>query len=264
MNRKYNFKKDNKVEKTMQDNEKESYYLSYEKRYKAVYEAGADYWGHTPDDDELIEYLTQYVEKHYLKGKRIIEFFCGEGASGVILSKLGCIYHGVDISLAALSKAKDSLKGFPNASIDVLNVVSEKITEQYDAALDVMGIHMLVTDPDRDKYLSNAFSCLKNNAPMLFLRVLCSDVAIDQYIETYEEWETISGKDYKTPQRMFFRKEGEEIEVQIPLIPGRAKTMNGYTLELTKSGFKIENIKNLEPNHKTGGGSVSILVYKNE
>ena len=84
------------------------YHLSYEARYKKVYAAGADYWGHTPDDEELTEVLTGWVARHNLKGKRIIEFFCGEGASGVILSKLGCIYHGVDISPTALEKAAKS------------------------------------------------------------------------------------------------------------------------------------------------------------
>ena len=138
------------------------YYLAYENRYKKVYEAGADYWGHTPNDNELTEYLTEWVNKHNLKGKRIIEFFCGEGASGVILSKLGCIYHGVDIAPSALQKAKNSLMDFPTATVAELNVVLDKIYGLYDAAVDIMGFHMLVTDPDRTAYLKNAFSCLKN------------------------------------------------------------------------------------------------------
>ena len=145
-----------------------SYHLSYENRYKKVYEAGAEYWGHTPDDEELTNYLTAWVNQHNLKGKRIIEFFCGEGAAGVILSKLGCVYHGVDISPSALETARNSLQGYPNATVEELNVVSGKVNGIFNAALDVCGFHMLVTDPDRQMYLKNAFSCLKSSAPMLF------------------------------------------------------------------------------------------------
>ena len=59
------------------------YYLAYEERYKKAYKAGAEFWGHTPDDAELKNYLTEWVNRHNLKGKRIIDFGCGEGASGV-------------------------------------------------------------------------------------------------------------------------------------------------------------------------------------
>ena len=65
---------------------KEPYYLAYEKRYKAVYEAGADHWGHSPDNEVLKETLKNWVNSNNLRGKRIIEFACGEGACGVVLS----------------------------------------------------------------------------------------------------------------------------------------------------------------------------------
>lgn len=78
------------------------YYLAYENRYKKIFEAGADHWGHTPDDEILYATLEKWVYKNNLFGKRIIEFACGEGACGVILSKLGCYYHGVILLLQQL------------------------------------------------------------------------------------------------------------------------------------------------------------------
>ena len=89
--------------------EKEPYYWAYEKRYQAVYEAGISRWGHSPEDAVLYKTLKTWVETNGLQGKKVIEFACGEGACGVILSKLGCIYRGFDISPSAIEKAKEAL-----------------------------------------------------------------------------------------------------------------------------------------------------------
>ena len=64
--------------------EQQPYYLAYEKRYRAVFEAGAERWGHSPDDQELFNALKEWVTANHLTGKSIIEFACGEGAGGII------------------------------------------------------------------------------------------------------------------------------------------------------------------------------------
>ena len=239
----------------------ESYHLLYENRYKKVYEAGVDYWGHTPDDEELTQVLTEWVNQHNLKGKRIIEFFCGEGASGVILAKLGCMYHGVDISPSALQTAEKSLKDYPHAAVSQLNVVSGEIDGLYDAALDVMGFHMLVTDTDRVAYLKNALSCLKGNAPMLFFREISSKDANDSFIGTYDEWLKVSKGDYTTLHQRTFTKDGKAYDVQIPLVPGRQKTQGGYIKEISEAGFIVDSVVDMELNNKCGE-SVSIYVRR--
>lgn len=136
------------------------YYLAYEKRYQTVYEAGGERWGHSPNDQELYITLKEWVTANNLTGKNIIEFACGEGASGVILSELGCVYHGIDISPSAVMRAKETLRRYPNAKVDILDMVQEATSGKYDAALDCMGFHMLVTDEDRQSYLRNAFLSL--------------------------------------------------------------------------------------------------------
>ena len=108
------------------------------------------------------------MTKHNLKGKHIVEFACGEGASGVTLSHLGCIYHRVDIVPSAVEKAKKAIATFLTATVALMDMVNEKIDDVFDAALDIMGFHMLITDIDRKKYLSNVHATLK--APMLFYK----------------------------------------------------------------------------------------------
>jgi predicted RNA methylase len=237
------------------------YYTAYEIRYKKAYEAGADYWGHTPDDEELTSYLSEWVRQHNLEGKRIIEFACGEGASGVILSGLGCMYHGVDISPSAVNKAANTLKNYPNAAVSLLDMVSRKVDGIYDAALDVMGFHMLVADPDRLKFLKNALSCLKNNAPMFFFREQYSEDANDGFINAFDEWLSITNHDYVTPRQLCFQKDGKDIGIQLPFVPGRSKTKDGYAHELSQSGFVIDSFMEMSESRKLSK-SISIYAHK--
>ena len=222
---------------------KEPYYKAYEKRYQAVFSAGAKRWGHSPDDEVLYNTLKSWVEENNLQGKRIIEYACGEGACGVILSELGCIYHGVDISPSAIEKTKKLLEKYPNATVEVLDMVKESVKGKYDAALDCMGFHMLVTDKDRELYLKNAYSALKENSPMLFFRESYrKDGTYHGIVNSVEEWAQITGEDYKTLQSRQVKNshDGGVVEVLVPLLPARARDKNGYIKEFENIGFKVE------------------------
>lgn len=221
------------------------YYTAYEKRYRAVFEAGAESWGHSSCDPVLRETLKNWVEENALAGKRIVEFACGEGACGVILSELGCIYQGYDISPTAINKAKENLSQYKTASADVLDMVKEKASGTYDAALDCMGLHMLVTDADRKTYLQNARQVLRDGAPMLFFREayrngLGGESAYKGEVRTFDEWKTISKTDYDTPQVRTAKSEKGPVEVLIPIVPARAKDKEDYLAEMERAGFAVE------------------------
>lgn len=139
--------------------------------------AGIDYWGHDPGDTTLAEALDGWVKANRLSDRRVIEFACGEGAAGILLSRLGCRYLGVDIAPSAVEKTKQRLAGFQNAQVRLLDMVTQAAGDEYDAALDCSGLHMLVTDQDRRAYLRNAFHSLKPGAPMLFFRELYQENA---------------------------------------------------------------------------------------
>ena len=227
----------------------EPYYMAYEKRYQAVFSAGAERWGHSADDEVLYNTLKLWVEENALKGKAVIEYACGEGACGVILSELGCIYHGVDISPSAIEKSKKLLAKYPNAKVEVLDMVNECVEDQYDAALDCMGLHMLITDEDRKKYLQNAYQSLKNGAPMLLFRESYRENgAYNGVVDSFEEWERITGDDYKTPQLRQVRNaaNGRNVDVLVPLLPARARDKKGYFEELGNIGFEIEEFVEMD------------------
>ncbi len=244
----------------------ELYYKAYEKRYQAVFSAGAKRWGHSPDDEVLYNTLKSWVEENNLQGKSIIEYACGEGACGVILSELGCIYHGVDISAAAIEKSKQLLEAYPNATVEVLDMVKESVKGKYDAALDCMGLHMLVTDNDRELYLENAYNSLKDRSPMLFFRESYRrNGAYRGAVNSIEEWAQITGEDYETPQLRKVRSSdnGDVIEVLVPLLPARAKDKNGYIEEFENISLDVE--KFIEMDDSTAiPHSASIYVRKSD
>lgn len=231
--------------------ENKPYYLLYEKRYKAVYKAGSERWGHSPDDGELYATLKAWVEDNSLKGKSIVEFACGEGASGVILSELGCNYHGVDIAPSAVMRAGEALKSYPNARVDIFDMVKQRLTETYDAALDCMGFHMLVTDSDRQAYLNNAFSSLNSGAPMLFYKESYrngdnADETVKSPVDSFDEWLRITGNDYEAPSVRKIHTDSGENEIMIPFVPARANDKDGYISEMQSAGFTVERFAEMD------------------
>lgn len=227
----------------------EPYYMAYEKRYQAVFSAGAERWGHSPDDEVLYNTLKSWVEENDLQGKSIVEYACGEGACGVILSELGCIYHGVDISQSAVEKSSELLRNYPNATVELLDMVKERVNGKFDAALDCMGFHMLITDSDRELYLNNVYHSLKENAPMLFFRESYRrDETYPDAVNTFDEWAAITGEDYQTPQLRQIRigEHGDLKEIYIPLLPARAKNKDQYIAEFEKAGFAMDLFVEME------------------
>ena len=245
---------------------KEPYYTAYEKRYRAVFEAGATLWGHSAGDSVLYETLKMWVEENGLQGKKVVEFACGEGACGLILSELGCIYQGYDIAPTAVAKAREALAPYPQASADVLDMVKEQAHGSFDAALDCMGLHMLVTDSDRKAYLQNAYQVLNGNAPMLFFREayrngLGGESAYKGNVRSFEEWKEISGCDYETPQLRTAKTLSGTVDVLIPLVPARAKDKEDYIAEMEAVGFAVEGFTEMADSDAIPY-SVSIFVRK--
>lgn len=221
---------------------REPYYLAYEQRYRRVYEAGGERWGHDTEDPVLAQALANWVRDNGLEGKMVIEYACGEGAAGVILSRLGCRYHGVDIAPSAVERAAEALRPFPQAQVSLLDMVKQAPQGAYDAALDCMGYHMLVTDPDRAAYLNNAASALKRGAPMLFFRESYREPEPQAGpVDTYARWLELTGEDYQTLQlRHTIQRDGREAPVWIPPVPARARSRAGYLREMRAAGFEVE------------------------
>ena len=214
------------------------YYRAYEERYRAVYAQGDFTWGHTAEDAQLAAVLEEWVREYGLAGKRVAEFACGEGAGGVLMCRMGCIYEGYDVAPTAVKIARKALGEFPGARVELMDMVKQALPEKtLDGALDISGLHMLVTDADRAAYISNVFRALKPGATALFWQESYRENAYDGAVESIEKWKEITGLDFDTPQRRGIGRSGRE--VMLRLLPARPRSREGYVAEFGAAGFDV-------------------------
>jgi len=212
------------------------YYRAYDDRYKLTAAAGIDLWGHSESD--LEDVLTRWVEENSLIGKRIVEFACGECSSGVILSKIGCRYLGIDVSPTVVEKSRERLKDFPEADVLCMDLVKRAPEGEFDAALDISGLHMLVVDAHRIAYLRNMAVCLKSGAPVLLHCEAFREDYPDHIVESLDKWAEIVGIDFETPRM----RQMNGRDVMLRTLPARPLSRNGYKNELMNAGIVMENL----------------------
>lgn len=212
------------------------YYRAYDGRYSLTAAAGIELWGHSVSDLEGV--ITRWVEKNSLQGKRIVEFACGECSSGVILSKLGCRYLGIDVSPVVVERSRERLKDFPEAEVICMDLVKGAPDGKFDAALDISGLHMLVVDEHRRAYLRNMAGCLDSGAPVMLHCEAFREDFPDYVVESLDKWAEIVGIDFETPQR----REMNGREVMLRTLPARPLSRNGYKNELITAGIVMENL----------------------
>lgn len=220
------------------------YYRAYEERYRIVRSASDSLWGHTLEDTAYVEALTGWVRENALSGKRVIEFACGEGTGALILSDAGCLYHGVDIAPTALKTAAKLAGTCRNVTFELLDMVRQTPSGgEFDGALDVSGLHMLVTDADRAAYLGNVFSSLRPGGCALFWQESYRIDAYEGSVDSIDVWQKLTGLDFNTPQK---RKTGVDgTEVMLKLLPARPRTKAGYRAEMERAGFIVDEINEL-------------------
>ena len=238
------------------------YYRAYDERYRAVQDVGDFIWGHRPDDVQLNEALTSWVDEYGLRGRRVAEFACGEGVVGRMLAEMGCIYSGYDISPTAVEISRRRLNGLNGARVGEMDMVKDRLEEEScDGVLDVSGLHMLVTDGDREKYLRNVFNALKPGATALFWQEAYREDGYEGRVESIEDWKNITGLDFDTPESRTIGNTGRE--VMLRLLPARPRSRAGYTDEFSRAGFEVIRFKEIM-NSEFMALSAGILVKRPE
>lgn len=221
------------------------YYLSYENRYRSVYSQGIAYWSAFPEAKaRATSELERFLLHHQLvpADTRIIEFGCGEGYLAQYVVGKGHHYVGVDISPAAISKARDRLGTDPSRArflVGDITQLSEVDSQSFDVSLDNCCWHMLVTDPDRARYLSEVARILKPAGKAWFLEGYERNASPEE-IRSYEDYVDVFNPDLETLEDRDVYVEGQRKVVQLRRVPARMKNLKGYRKELVQAGFGVD------------------------
>jgi SAM-dependent methyltransferase len=219
------------------------YYAAYERRYASLYAQGVQHWTAHPEElrviSEAVGAFLGTVTPQTPRPLHVIEFSCGEGFVGEVLLSQGHRYTGIDLAPSAIEKARVRLGKFGDRVCllvaDILDLSSISAAT-FDAGIDIGCLHMLVVDADRNRYLRNAHRILKSEARMLFREAYRSDASAE-IVASYEAWVEKTGVDVGKPQVREAWVNGKRIEVEIPCIAARARTVEQYRQELADLGF---------------------------
>ena len=205
---------------------------AYEKRYRKVYEEGAEFWEEPLPTESLVRFLQDF---YWTKGLRVVDMGCGEGRDSIFLAKKGFSVTAIDVSRSAVKRAKEwsDKKGllieFLVADVTHLPIKNEI----YDLAINVACLQMIVDQQVRDRHLRESHKVLKNNG----IYFSCN-IGVDEPISVNEFYERMG----KKPGNLISRKikaRGKEKEVCLPIIAAWPRSKEQYLKEFRRGGFNI-------------------------
>lgn len=213
----------------------------YDDRYKAVFAAGALHWNDPRPNAGLLSVLSQLAS-----GSKCIEFGCGEGYQAFLVSSLGHSVVAIDLSPTAIDKARrqaplDSRVRFLVG--DVTDPPSLDLSDSnYDLAVDIGCLHMIVNDEDRARYLSLVRRVLKIGGMLFIQDGLDLDDVVprsdDDARRLAEAKMARKGSPGEPLPRTIITAEGPK-EVLFPLISAKMLSLDGYVSELERAGLTV-------------------------
>ena len=212
------------------------YYLGYDKRYAKVYNSGGTTWEATAPNDSLMTVFSKFP--NYFNNKRVIDLGCGEGRDTLFLSQQGVDVIGVDISPAALAKARElaEYKNI-NAKFIELNVLylNGLPDNKFDTAINMGCLHMIVDFEERLNHIRNVYRILTEGG--IFIIDHCQEnwgkgfFSLPEYL--YNKDKLVHGN---IIDRRIRTKEGERL-LPLEVIPYAERKDDEITNEVCSVGF---------------------------
>ncbi|MFC4075972.1 class I SAM-dependent methyltransferase [Salinithrix halophila] len=231
------------------------YYYGYDERYRKVYEEGGTFWETEEPNPPVVWFEKQYG----LKGKKVLDLGCGEGRDSIFLAKRGVEVTGVDVSRAALDKARERSRtegvscNFIERDVLYLRNIS---ANDYDFALNMGCLHMITDPKHRRKHLSRVHEILKPGG--YFLLAHCREKWLKGFfsVPDYEKVGPV------VPGRVIDRKirteDGTKM-IPLELLPYKESSADELTKELEGVGFSVVEVFN---ENTFAFGNTNVLVAR--
>lgn len=233
-----------------------SYHLKYDAHYRSLYEQGIQYWSDGPDHcRKNVERVTALLSRLIPnpEGRALVEIGCGEGHLALPIVELGFDYAGIDVSPAAIEKARGRTAGHRAAPrFEVAEAVAAEgsvFQREYDVVLDQACFHMLVVDADSRRYLANIHRMMHEKSLYLMLRQARDEDAYDGPIKSIVEYEEVFKRDLSQPNKWEAWNGEEWVPVQLPAFAVRPRRKESYIREVARAGFDIQEIHESSDGH---------------
>lgn len=222
-----------------------SYLKAYDHNYRVAYEEGLTYLGEGASQQRDLQRLKGLLRRipHSPRKTRILDLGCGDGTISLFLAGLGYQYLGIDISEAAIERARQRVaeRGV-DARFEVENVLDLRTfpTTGFQIVIDCYCFNMLVLDAHREIYLRNVRRVLQGKGYFILFGAH-NKGAYEGPISSFDEFCRLTGT---TTSGISFQKcqgnQWKDVKGKKIFLLGRARSLKGYREELTKAGFKIE------------------------
>ena len=223
----------------------QSYLKAYDHNYRVAYEEGLTYLGEGASQKKDLQRLAGLLRRipHPPGKTKILDLGCGDGTIGLFLAGLGYQYLGIDISEAAIERARQrAAESDVGARFEVANVLDLHAfpTTKFPIVIDCYCFHMLVLDAHREVYFRNVRRVLRGKGYFILFSAR-DEGAYEGPVSSFDEFCRLTGT--ITSGIPFQKCQGSrwrDVKGKKIFLLGRALSLMGYREELTKAGFKIE------------------------
>lgn len=212
---------------------------AYERRYRRVYEAGAEFWEKPIPTEALVSFLAGQKVRN---GARAVDLGCGEGRDSIFLAKKGFKVLGIDASRSGMRRTKERLeKEKATAELLMADVTNLPVKNQtFDLAVNVGCLHMITVQAVRDRHLRESYRVLQKHGTYF-----SCNLGIDESLSVKELYRKLgTGPGALTQKKI--EVHGRETEIDLPIIAAWPKSKDQYVKEFEKSGFKIATCKKVK------------------
>lgn len=141
------------------------YYEAYDNRYRQVHEQNLQ-WFYENSSPIVMEVIREFsVSKQH----KLLEIGCGEGRDAYPLLEQGFDLLATDVSLEAIQFCQKKMPGYAE-HFQVLDCVTERLSDTFDFIYAVAVVHMLVPDADRNAF----YQFVRNHLNPTGIALICT------------------------------------------------------------------------------------------
>lgn len=241
-----------------EDTAASDYYYEYDECYRTVYAEGAELWETAEPNDALVAFVDESGSR---LGPRVLDLGCGEGRDSLFLARRGFDVTGVDVSRAALDKAREraAAEGFDCTFLERDVILLENVgAEPFDWAINMGCLHMLSEPEHRRRHLERVRDVLRPGGD--FLVAHCRSEWLKGFFSVphYDEiGPAVTGRVLRRRIRL---PDGGIKWIELPTTHFKEATESELAEELRAAGF--EPLRLLSEENEAFGNTAVLLVRK--